>query len=110
MPYRSGYRMENGQSKVVNVQTGNYTLIPSDNGAIVVINSGTGKTVTVAATLPVGFKCEVIQMGAGQVTFATSSTTIHNRQSHTKTNAQYAKVELHHYSPDVFCLSGDTGA
>lgn len=103
-------RDENGQSRVVNLQTTNYTLTVEDNGAMVVINSGTGKTVTVDASLPLGFWCEVIQMGAGQVTFATSSTTIHNRQSHTKTNAQYAKVELRHYSPDVYCLSGDTGA
>lgn len=106
----ANYRFDNRQSRLINVQTGNYTLTPDDNGAIVCINSGTGKTVTVAATLPIGFWCSVIQMGAGQVTFATSSTTINNRQSHTKTNAQHARVVLEHYSADVFNLSGDTGA
>lgn len=104
------FRYENGHSKLLNVQTGNYTLTQNDNGRIVVINSGTGKTVTVPQYLPLGFSCEVIQMGAGQVTFATSSTTINNRQSHTKTNAQHAKVQLISYAADVFNLSGDTGA
>lgn len=109
-------RSENWQSQVVNTQTTNYTLTAEDNGALIVINSGTGKTVTIDATLPVGFWCDVLQAGAGQVTFATSSTTLHNRQSHTKTNAQYAKVTLSHYSNnpnaanDIFVLSGDTGA
>lgn len=110
MAFQTNFRKENGQSRVINTQTTNYTLTADDNGAMVVINSATGKTVTVPATLPVGFWCMVFQMGAGQVTFATSSTTIRNRSSHTKTNAQYARVFLEHFANDVFVLSGDTAA
>lgn len=104
------FRYENGLSRVVNLQTGNYTLTPDDNGALVIINSGTGKTITVPQYLPVGFTCTVIQGGAGQITFAESSTNINNVSSHTKTSGQYAEVSLTSSGVDEFILAGSTGA
>lgn len=106
----TSYRYENGKSRIVNIQTADYTLTPDDNGGIIGINSGTGKAVTVPQFLPIGFNCEVVQLGAGQVTFNTSSTTVSNRSSHTKTAGQYARVSLCSLTADVFILSGDTAA
>ncbi len=95
----------------VNIQTDTtYTLLASDNGRLVTLNNGSGITVTIPASLGAGFSCICEQLGAGQVTFATSSTTLHNRQSQTKIAGQYGAVSLTAYAADTFILAGDTGA
>ena len=93
----------------LNDQTGTtYTLLSSDNGRVVVLNNASAVTVTVPSGLGVGFNCSFIQKGAGQVSFATSSTTINNRQSHTKIAGQYGVASVVAYAADVFVLAGDT--
>jgi hypothetical protein len=95
----------------INDQTGTaYTLLASDNGKVVVLNNGSAVTVTVPSGLGAGFNCSFVQKGAGQVTFSASSTTINNRQSHTKINAQYGVASLLAYAADTFVLAGDTAS
>jgi hypothetical protein len=95
----------------INDQTGTaYTLLASDNGKVVVLNNGSAVTVTIPSGLGVGFNCSFVQKGAGQVTFSASSTTINNRQSHTKINAQYGVASLLAYAADTFVLAGDTAS
>jgi hypothetical protein len=95
----------------VNAQTGTtYTLQASDNGKIVTLSNASGITVTVPSGLGAGFHCQCIQIGAGQVTFSPSSTTVNNRQSHTKIAGQYGVVGLSAYASNVFALAGDTAA
>ena len=95
----------------INDQTGTtYTLLSSDNGKVVVLNNGSAVTVTVPSGLGAGFNCSFIQKGAGQVSFAASSTTINNRQSHTKINAQYGVASIVAYAADTFVLAGDTAS
>lgn len=95
----------------INDQTGTaYTLLASDNGKVVVLNNASAVTVTVPSGLGVGFNCSFVQKGAGQVSFSASSTTIYNRQSHTKINAQYGVASLLAYAADVFVLAGDTAS
>lgn len=48
--------------------TGNYTLQPSDNGAVFRGDSASGLTVTVPSTLPEGFNVGICQRGTGIVT------------------------------------------
>lgn len=94
---------------VMNDQTGTtYTLQASDNGKVVTCSNAGAITVTVPSGLGAGFNCMVIQKGAGQVTFSPSSTTVNNRQSHTKIAGQYGVVSLVAYVADVFVLAGDT--
>ena len=58
----------------VNVQTGiTYTIALSDQSCIVTLNNASAITVTVPNTLPVGFQCVLIQLGAGQVSVAAAS-------------------------------------
>lgn len=109
-PTNTVFRYENGQSRIINSQTDNYTATPDDNGHVIVVTAGTGKTVTVPTNLPVGFNCLIVQGGAGQVTIAESSTTIENVAGQSKTSAQFAIVALVSISPDTFILSGSTGA
>ena len=94
-------------------QTGTaYTLLASDNGKVVVLNNASAVTVTVPSGLGAGFNCSFVQKGAGQVSFSDDSgaTTINNRQSHTKINAQYGVASLLAYADDVFVLAGDTAS
>jgi len=95
----------------VNAQTGTaYTLQASDNGGIVTCSNASAITVTVPSGLGVGFNCMIIQKGAGQVTFSPSSTTINNRQSHTKSAGQHALVTLVADVANNFTLGGDTSS
>ena len=100
-----------GFDATINDQTGTaYTLLASDNGKVVVLNNGSAVTVTVPSGLGVGFNCSFVQKGAGQVSFSASSTTIYNRQSHTKINGQYGVASIVAYVADVFVLAGDTAS
>ena len=95
----------------INDQTGTaYTLLASDNGKVVVLDNASAITVTVPSGLGAGFNCSFVQKGAGQVSFSASSTTINNRQSHTKINAQYGVASLLAYAADTFVLAGDTAS
>ncbi len=95
----------------INDQTGTaYTLLAGDAGKVVVLNNGSAVTVTVPSGLGAGFTCSVVQKGAGQVTFVASSTTINNRQSHTKIAGQHGVATLVSTTADVFVLAGDTAS
>jgi hypothetical protein len=97
----------------LNDQTGTaYTLLASDNGKVVTLDNPSAVTVTVPSGLGVGFNCSFIQKGAGQVSFSddSGSTTINNRQSHTKINAQYGVASIVAYAADAFVLAGDTAS
>lgn len=95
----------------VNAQTGtSYTLQASDNGKVVTFSNASAITVTVPSGLGAGFNCLCIQLGAGQVTFSPSSTTVNNRQSQTKIAGQYGSVSLIAYAANTFALSGDTAS
>jgi hypothetical protein len=99
------------QDATLNDQTGTtYTIQASDNGKVITCSNAAAITVTVPSGLGVGFNCLVIQKGAGQVTFSPSSTTVNNRQSHTKIAGQYGVVSLVAYASDVFVLGGDTAS
>ena len=100
-----------GFDATINDQTGTtYTLLSSDNGKVVVLDNGSAVTVTVPSGLGAGFNCSFVQKGAGQVSFSASGTTINNRQSHTKINAQYGVASLLAYAADTFVLAGDTAS
>lgn len=95
----------------VNAQTGTtYTLQASDNNKVVTLSNASAITVTVPSGLGAGFSCLCVQIGAGQVTFSPSSTTINNRQSHTKIAGQYGVASLVAYASNVFALGGDTAS
>ena len=95
----------------INDQTGTaYTLVAGDNGKVIKFTNGSAITLTLPSGLGLGFNCSVIQYGAGQITFTASGSTIYNRQSHTKTAAQYAVTGLVSCVADVFVLAGDTAS
>lgn len=92
----------------INAQTGTtYTLQASDNGKVLTFNNASAITLTVPSGLGAGFNCLVVQIGAGQVTFSASSTTINNRSGYTKTAGQYATATIAAYAANTFVTGGD---
>ena len=92
-----------------------YTVQDSDNGQVIRVNHASGCTVTIPSGLfttdSTGFNCSFIQVGNGQITFANDGTSvINNRQSHTKTNAQWAAASVVSTANNVFVLAGDTAS
>lgn len=55
-----------------------FSLAAADNNKLFFINSASSVTVTVPATLPVGFSCQLIQTGTGTISFAGSGTTLNS--------------------------------
>jgi hypothetical protein len=93
----------------VDAKVASYTLVADDAGKILTVNAAGAVNVTVPA-LPVGSHVIVIQLGAGQVTFAPSGTTLRNRQSHTKIAGQYGAASIAFHVAGEFTLFGDTAA
>jgi hypothetical protein len=92
----------------INAQTGtSYTIDDSDHGKIVTCSNAAAITVTVPSGLPIGFACEVIQIGAGTVTFSASGTTINSAGALLSIGAQHAAAALVSYTSNVFNLSGN---
>ncbi len=93
-------------SSVINEQTANYTLLNTDNGEIVVINSSNPTTITVPS-LSVGFNCLIVQRGTGQVTLSALGVTIFNRYGFTKTAGQHSILTLVCIASGIYIASGD---
>lgn len=88
--------------------TASYTLLLSDNGRVLDVNSASAVTITVPNTLPVGFQVSITQAGAGQVTISGGTgMTVNNRYSATKTSGQWAKAGLEVRASGSAVLSGD---
>ncbi|MFH1110976.1 MAG: hypothetical protein V1790_17525 [Planctomycetota bacterium] len=79
----------------------------SDNGKILTFNNAAAITLTIPASLGIGFNALIVQLGVGNVTPTVSSTTLYQRQAYTKTAGAYAVASLLSYVADIFVLSGD---
>jgi hypothetical protein len=90
-----------------NSKSASFSLIAADNNKLFFINSVSAVTVTVPATLPVGFSCQLIQVGAGTVTFAPSSTTL-NSASGLSTRTTNSVIGLVMNSATIGYVFGDT--
>ena len=100
-----------------NLQTGTtYTLQTTDRGGLVGFTGAGAVTLTLPNNLPVGFRCTVAQIGAGQVTFtAATGGAIVSVQSLVKTALTGSGAELWVYansggSAAQYWLTGDLAA
>lgn len=82
----------------------NYPLTAADNGKVIQSTSATAITITIPSGLPAGFNCTVVQMGAGQITFAG---TYFNRGNFNKTASQFAIVSILHMGSNNIIVSGE---
>lgn len=91
---------------VIETKTGSFSLGAADNNKLFFINSASTVTVTVP-TLPIGFSCQLIQTGAGTITFLGSGTTL-NSASGLSTRATNSVIGLVMNSATTGYVFGDT--
>lgn len=103
-PYKvvPGYYYYNGTSWVSiangliidNSKTASFSLSTSDNNKIFLISSATAVTITVPNSLTVGFSCQIIQGGAGQIVLAAGSGVTLNSANGNSTRATNSVIGL----------------
>jgi hypothetical protein len=103
----------NIEAAMFNNQTGtSYTLTLADDGKWIQCTNASPITVTLptnaSVALAIGSKIEVIQNGAGQVTFSPAGgVTLNSPGGKNKTIAIYSKAILHKTSTNTWLLDGD---
>jgi hypothetical protein len=93
-------------SSAFNAKGINHTLLSSDNGKIITLDSDFLLSLTVPSGLPVGFNCTVIQLGTGGVGITASGTTLNSFESKLTMAGQHAAVSIISYSSNVFNVAG----
>ena len=94
----------------INAQTvTTYSLVAGDNGKIITMNNGAANTVAIPLSLPVGFNCTVIQLGAGQTTIGGVATK-NSYQGFLKISGQYGSASIISYSADTYNIAGSLSA
>lgn len=107
-----------GSSASFNVRTVNGTsdtLLAGDNGNVVrYFLVGGDCTVTIPLGFPVGYNTILLQEGPDRILLTTAGgVTLSNIDGFTKSEAQFARMELIHHNTsanDLYNLSGRTGA
>lgn len=107
--------LTNASANIQTITSFPYTLLASDNGKVLRLNSASAAVVNLPDSLPVGWSIAWSQAGAGQITFTpTGGATMNNRQSHTKSAGQHGMGSLvvmtNSGSNAMYNLAGDTGA
>jgi hypothetical protein len=102
-------------TQAVSRKTASYTATVNDNRLVIIFNAASAVTLTLPNTLPEGWECGVLQMGAGQVTISVAGSPPISRGGHTKTAGQYAMASVFVESnasgtAAVVILGGDTSA
>ena len=91
---------------VIETKSASFSLAASDNNKLFFINSASAVTVSVP-TLPIGFSCQLIQTGAGTITFSGNGTTL-NSASGLSTRTTNSVIGLVMNSTNVGYVFGDT--
>lgn len=103
----TGYQIS---SDGIQAKTASYSLVAADNGKIITMNVASANTLTVPASLAVGFNCTVIQLGAGQTTITASSTTLNSYQGYLKISGQHGSASIVGYTSNVYNVAGNLSA
>lgn len=103
----NGYILSSGG---IIAKTASYTLTAADNGKIITMNVASANTLTVPASLAVGFNCTIIQLGAGQTTITASGTTLNSYQSYLKISGQHGSASIVSYTSNVYNVAGSLSA
>jgi hypothetical protein len=92
---------------VIESRSAGFSLTAADNNKLFFINSASTVTVTVPS-LPIGFSCQLIQVGAGTIRFAPESGTTLNSASGLSTRTTNSVIGLVMNSATVGYVFGDT--
>lgn len=97
-------------SSGIQAKTASYSLVAADNGKIITMNVASANTLTVPASLDVGFNCTIIQLGAGQTTITASGTTLNSYQGYLKISGQHGSASIVGYASNVYNVAGNLSA
>jgi len=91
-----------------NTQTASYTVTASDSNKVILMNVASPNTVTLPVGLPVGTQVTVIQIGAGQTTFAASGgASLRTTDNFTKLYKQWSVATALYVSVNNWVVAGD---
>jgi hypothetical protein len=98
-------------AQTTDTKSDSYTLLTADAGKLILMNKSTAQDVTVNGSLDlsVGQRIDVIQTGAGQVTFVASSATV-NATPGLKLRARYSAATVVCVGTDSYVVVGDLSA
>ena len=103
-----GYKLS---SSGIKAKTASHTLVGGDNGRVITMDVATANTLTVPASLPVGFNCTVIQIGAGQTTITTSAgVTLNSLSGFLKISGRHGSASIISYVSNVYNVAGSLSA
>lgn len=88
-------------------KTGAYQLVSGDNNKIIECD-GTF-TITLPNGLDTGFQAIIVNVGAGVITIA-ASTTLQSKDGNTKLSSQYGAASVYHRGSNVWVAMGDLSA
>lgn len=102
-------------SLTINTQTGDYTLILTDNAKIIEMNKATANVLTIPANASVAFAVgsiiDIVQIGAGQTSIAGAvGVTVRSNSSKLKITGQYSGASIYQRAIDEWVLLGDIAA
>ena len=97
-------------SSGIQAKTASYTLVAADNGKVITMNVASANTLTVPASLNVGFNCTIIQIGAGATTITASGTTLNSVSAFLKISAQHGSASIISYASNVYNVAGSLSA
>lgn len=94
--------------QTIDTKTANYTLVTTDAGKVITMNSSSALTLTVDGSLDlsVGQRIDILQLGTGQVTVTASGATV-NATPGLKLRARYSGASLLCTGTDTYVLAGD---
>lgn len=82
-----------------------YTLQAADNGGVLTLTNANPIAVTVPPSLPVGFKCEIVQGGAGMISVSGAfGCTVNNPQGQSRSGGVQDSLTVIMVSPGVAML------
>lgn len=100
-----GYRV--GAGNVVNDTGTALTLTNAHDGKTIICTNASPIAVTINTGLQVGFRCQIIQGGAGAVSVNNGTATKQSRGNLYSTNGQHALIEVRYVATDTYNISGD---
>ena len=92
---------------IVKVVTTNYTLLATDNGNVITVDSAGDVNLTIPDGLGIGFNVSVYQIGTGTVTLVSDGTNLRNRLNRFKTAGRNAGIGVLSTAMNIFHITGD---
>lgn len=92
----------------VSDKSDNYTLVSSDSGSVITVTNTAAKTITVPASLPVGFRCLVYELGTGNVVIGNAAgVSLNSRTGGYTCVTQYGSLSVFVYAANTVLVDGN---